>query len=89
MKSIKWHSHAKIRQIERNIDAHLIVKALQQPDQTIYLAGKKRIIQKRYHDSQSQEEYLLRIFVEEFSTLYLIRSVYRTSKIGKYWRTKK
>lgn len=85
MKQIKWWPHARERLVEREIDLKLVQAALKQPDQVILLGGRK-IIHKRYHDSRRHKEYLLRVFIEEYAEEQVIRTVYRTSKISKYWR---
>ena len=88
MKEIKWHSHARARLLERSIDLRLVHKALEHPDEVRGI-GAQKIIHKRYVDSQSNKEYLLRIFLEDRHGEWTILSVYRTSKIGKYWREKR
>jgi len=85
MKEIRWWSHARVRLVERGIDVKLVQAALEQPDQTI-LTGRRKIVHKRYHNSRCHKEYLLRVFIEEDAQGQVIRSVYRTSKITKYWR---
>ncbi|MBU1125433.1 MAG: DUF4258 domain-containing protein [Candidatus Omnitrophica bacterium] len=88
VRSITWLRHARDRLAERGIDEAIVLEALKKPDQVIHSAGQK-IIHKAYRDSQSQKEYLLRIFVDEYAGTQVIRTVYRTSKISKYWRKKK
>ena len=88
MRRIIWYSHAKERLIERGITAQIVLAALQDPDQVIP-KGKIKIIHKRYQDSLHRKEYLLRIFVEVVGVDWVIRTVYRTSKIAKYWEGKK
>ncbi len=83
MRQIKWHSHAEQRLEERGIDIKLAQAALRNPD-VIIPKGKMKIIHKRYYDSQRNKEYLLRIFVEVHNGDWIVRSVYRTSKIVKY-----
>jgi hypothetical protein len=86
MKQIRWWPHARERLAERGIDTKLVQAALEQPDQVI-LSGRQKVIHKRYHHPhRHKKEYLLRIFVEEHSEGQIIRTVYRTSKITKYWR---
>ena len=85
MKGILWHAHAKERLTHRNIDRGLVLRAIEKPDQII-VSGKRRVVHKRYHDDRSRKEYLLRIFLEEHQQMTVVLSVYRTSKINKYWR---
>jgi len=86
MKHVKWWLHARQRLIERGIDIKLVQAALSEPDQVIP-TGRHKIIHKLYRDPHRRnKEYLLRIFVEEHAEFHIVRSVYRTSKISKYWR---
>ncbi|VAX35624.1 hypothetical protein MNBD_UNCLBAC01-1930 [hydrothermal vent metagenome] len=85
MKQIEWQVHARQRLVERGINIHLIRKALLAPDQVIF-HRRQKIIHKRYYDMKREKEYLLRLFIEETSEKWIINSVYRTSKISKYWR---
>ena len=87
MKTIKWHNHARVRLIERDLDTKLVQNSLAEPDQIIG-KGLYKIIHKRYKDSHNSKEYLLRIFVEDHQGEWVILSAYRTSKIEKYWRDK-
>ena len=86
MKQIRWWPHARERLIERGIDVKLVQAALEHPDQVVISTGGRKIIHKRYREGHSHKEYLLRIFAEEHQVEWIIRTVYRTSKISKYWR---
>ena len=87
MKQIRWRPHARERLVERGIDIKLVQEALTRPDQIIS-RGRQKIIHKRYYDFHCRKEYLLRVFIEEHVEERMIRTVYRTSKIAKYWRDK-
>jgi hypothetical protein len=86
MKKIQWSLHARERLVEREIDKKLVETAIKESDQIITI-GKQKIFHKRYYNANNKE-YLLRIFTEEHINKIYIRSVYRTSKINKYWRYK-
>ena len=85
MKSIRWWPHARERLVERGIDIKLVRSALEKPDQIITM-GKQKIIHKLYQETSCHKEYLLRVFIEDFEEEQVIRTVYRTSKVSKYWR---
>ncbi len=85
MKKIAWHAHAQERLVERGINEKLVKDALQHPDQVI-VVGKNKILHKRYYDPYRRKNYLLRLFIEQHAEVWIICSVYRTSKINKYWR---
>lgn len=85
MKELTWWEHAKQRIKERKITFELIKQAIENPDQIIK-EDKLKIIHKIYNDKKKDKQYLLRIFIKEEPKRIIIRSVYRTSKIKKYWR---
>ncbi|MBU0693744.1 MAG: DUF4258 domain-containing protein [Candidatus Omnitrophica bacterium] len=86
-KELRFSSHCKDRIKERGIDEKMVRKSVFTPEQRIS-KGKRIILHKRYRDPGKNKEYLLRIFVEEKKEEIEIVSVYRTSKIQKYWREK-
>ena len=74
--------HCKQRMFERDIKEDLVKQAIASPDQIIK-TERREILHKRYKDkNKGNKEYLLRVFIEEKS----IVSVYKTSRIEKYWR---
>jgi len=44
------------------------------------------VIQGRYHDQKYNKQMLLRIIGEELDGRFQVITVYKTSKIEKYWR---
>lgn len=77
-------NHLKFQAEERSIDIKLVKSTLSKPDQIVPDGKGLMAAQKKYFDSG--KEYLLRvIFKEELNTKVGI-TVYKTSKIDKYWR---
>ncbi|MEA1909301.1 MAG: DUF4258 domain-containing protein [Euryarchaeota archaeon] len=72
----------KRRQIDQKEVAHLIRHPGQKTD------GKKNrtVIQDAYYDRKYNKQMLLRIIGEESDDTFHVITVYRTSKIEKYWR---
>jgi len=85
MNEIQYHltDHAKIEMERRSIPIELIESTLFSPGQRIDGANQRKIFQKRFF--QNEKNYLLRLIVKETIPLTVI-TVYRTSKIDKYWR---
>jgi len=79
--------HALKRISGRRINKDLVIDTLQNPDQLIH-EEDKIIAHKRYFDKAKTKEYLLRVIFEKKGKKKLVISVYRTSKIYKYWRRK-
>jgi len=82
---IRWLLHARQRYEERGIRETLVRQTVREPEQE-FGHGTHRVFQRRYYDATRRKEYLVRVFVEVKQGTILIRSVYRTSKIRKYWR---
>ena len=80
--------HCKDRMRERGFDEGWVQQVVLQPDQTID-RGKRTIYHRRCKDTFKNKEYLLRVFVEDDGVERKVVSVYRTSKIMKYWRQEK
>lgn len=82
---LEWRVHARQRLDERGIKESLVRKTVREPEQVIG-RGTYRVFQSRFLDPARRKEYLVRVFAEVHRDVVIIRSVYRTSKIGKYWR---
>ena len=82
---IEWHTHAKQRVRERGIELSRVLETIRAPQQVIG-SGVRQTLQRQYVGPTRRNTYLLRVFVEVHGDVTLVRSVYRTSKIGKYWR---
>jgi len=79
--------HARFEAKRRHIDLELILSTARNPQQEI--PGKKnRVIrQSKYYDKINGREMLLRVIAEQAPGVLKIISVYRTTKIEKYWMT--
>ena len=70
----------------RDITETDVLSALNHPDQ-VHEGEKNRIIyQKKYFDRAKNKDYLLRIVVIKTGNTIDVITVYKTSKIDKYWR---
>ena len=85
MKKVSWHGHAKQRLLERSIDSKIVLLTIKEPEQT-FTKGKFKVLHRRYYETGHRKHYLLRVFVDEGAREIIVYSVYKTSKIGKYWR---
>lgn len=79
--------HAKFEAKRRHIDLELILSTARNPQQEI--PGKKNriICQSKYYDKINEREMLLRVIAEQTPDALKIISVYRTTKLQKYWIT--
>ncbi len=69
----------------RSIDSKIVLLTIREPEQVLN-KGKFKILHRRYYETGQRKHYLLRLFVEETAVEIIIYTVYRTSKIDKYWR---
>ena len=79
--------HAKFEAKRRNIDLELILSTARNPQQEIPSKKKRIIYQSKYYDKISQREMLLRVIAKQTPNALNIISVYRTTKLQKYWIT--
>jgi hypothetical protein len=69
----------------RGIPADLVHSVLAEPDQVVPEFGSTVARQSRVVFPEGRE-YLLRVIVNETVDPAVVVTVYRTSRIGKYWR---
>ena len=83
---IVFSDHAIFEMKRRKIDRKEVEHLIRYPGQVT--AGKKNrtIVQGTYHDRKYNKQMLIRIIGEELDDIFHVITVYRTSKIEKYWR---
>jgi len=70
----------------RGIAADKVRNVVRFPEQVVVLGGNRRVCQSRDRDKLSGKPFLLRVVVEDQGRYQVIVTVYRTSKIDKYWK---
>ena len=70
---------------ERGIPEVLIFEIIESPQQSIPDGVDKVIYQSIVYFEEEEVDYLVRVFVNIIKTPNLVVTVYRTSKIQKYW----
>ena len=78
--------HLAFQAEERGINIELVKSALSNPDQTVLNGKGLKVAHRKYLDNG--QEYLLRVIFKEEKETRIGITVYRTSKIDKYWRSK-
>lgn len=71
----------------RQISEAHVRQILLAPEQTELVRTGRKVYQSRIELGEPSTTYLLRVFVDIDRSLPEIVTVYRTSKVGKYWRT--
>ncbi len=80
---ISRHAHEELKQ--RSIPLSLLESVLQEPQQVVAEYGEKKAYQSIL-DFGGGKIFLLRAIVDDKVTPAIVVTVYRTSKIDKYWR---
>ena len=77
--------HARFEAQRRGIDLELVLSIIEHPQQKVPSKKNRFVLQGKYHDKITEKEMLLRVIVESTGSTLKVVSVYRTSKIDKYW----
>ena len=78
-------NHARMQMARRHISEAAALEAVEGPQQTIYLSGRRYVHQNRYFDPIEGKEMIIRVFVEPSTDDMIVVSAYRTSQISEYW----
>ncbi len=86
MNPLRFTTHARKEMYRRSITQDQVEAVISNPGQ-ILLGRNQRTIYQSKVSFDSGKVYLLRVFVDENASPSVVITVYRTSKIEKYWRT--
>ena len=78
-------AHAEAEMVRRKISMGMIHELLNAPQQILPAQGRRQIYQSKVTVGSSRE-YLLRAVIDVETEPSTVVTVYRTSKILKYWR---
>jgi Domain of unknown function (DUF4258) len=78
--------HALIEMARREISQEHVRNGLANPEQMEWIREGRAVYQGKYNMGEPRKTYLLRIFVDIDRKPPHVVTVYRTSKIEKYWR---
>jgi hypothetical protein len=79
--------HARKEMTRRQISEFEVREVLKSPGQTELIRPGLAVYQAKLEVGESPKTYLLRVFVNTIMQPSHVITVYRTSKIEKYWRT--
>lgn len=79
--------HARDQMVRRQITEEDVAKVLAAPEQTETVRKGREIYQSLLQSGEPSKTYLLRVFVDIDRIPPEVVTVYRTSKVAKYWRT--
>ena len=78
--------HALTEMARREISQGQVRNVLTKPEQMEWIRGGRAVYQSKYNTGEPPKTYLLRVFVDIDRKPPHVVTVYRTSKIEKYWR---
>jgi hypothetical protein len=81
-----FSEHALFEMEFRKIDKEEVERLIEHPMQKLPARKNRIIMQKRYTDDMEHKEMLLRVIGEELENTFHVITVYKTSKIEKYWK---
>ncbi len=82
---IRISDHAQFEARRRQIDLEVLMGVLNHPEQKVKSSEGRAIHQSRYYDTIERREMLLRVVVILEADGLKVVTVYKTSKIDKYW----
>jgi hypothetical protein len=89
IKNYRLTEHAQEEMTRRQISKDEVVSVLAAPEQVLFVRQGRDVYQSRIKAGNPPQKYLLRIFVDIDREPPEVVTVYRTSKIAKYWRVGK
>jgi len=78
--------HARAEMVRRGISEAEVARILRQPEQVLAVREGREVLQSLVRVGRPEREYLLRVFVDLDREPVEVVTVYRTSRIRKYWR---
>ena len=79
--------HAQLQMARRQISAAEVARVLAAPEQTEYVREGRAVYQSRIELGEPPKTYLLRVVVDIDRQPPEVVTVYRSSKVQKYWRS--
>ncbi len=81
-----FSEHALVEMKRRGVSEAITREILLSPEQRLGVRGGRIALQSRISMGDPAKQYLVRVFVDIDRTPAEVVTVYRTSKIDKYWR---
>ncbi len=77
--------HALFEAMRRGITEESINSVVNNPQQKLPSKKGRVIVQNKYYDESNNKEMLLRVIGTETTEGFTVITVYKTSRISKYW----
>ena len=86
IRNFSFTDHALFEMARRGISEDQVAAVLAKPEQSESVRKGRKVYQSKLRFGEPSKEYILRVFVDTGRNPPQIVTVYRTSKIEKYWR---
>jgi hypothetical protein len=86
-KPVVLSAHARWRAERRALDEAAVIQVATAPAQVVPMWPGREIRQARCGDPKTGREYVVRVVVDTGGESDTVVTVYRSSKLDKYWRT--
>jgi hypothetical protein len=83
---IRMSDHAREEARRRGVSEAIVLSVARDPEQRVMVRARREVRQSRITDAASGKLYLVRVIVDFGEHGDTIVTVYRTSRIRKYWR---
>ena len=81
--------HAAFEMRRRGVNTDVVQQVLSRPEQRLDVRPGRVVLQSRFTIGEPARVYLIRVFVDVDRHPAEIVTVYRTSKVAKYWQEEK
>lgn len=82
---VRMTEHAEGRASARGIDPAVVLEVAERPEQTVSIRPGREVRQARVPHGPQTKGYLIRVVVDVHDDIVEVVTVYRTSRIDKYW----
>jgi len=86
MKPVRFSDHARLEIVRRDIPFEIVERVVNSPEQFVPEHGG--LVARQSRVEFDGKPYLVRVIVAEQPDASVVVTAYRTSKVGKYWRSK-
>lgn len=83
--AIEITEHARVQALRRGIPEETMLEVTRDPEQHVPVRRGREVRQSRFPGPSGDKRYLMRVVVDVSNEDVVIVTVYRTSKIDKYW----
>ncbi len=82
--NVRLTRHAIDQAVDRGIAIDEILGTVRNPDSVATVDVGRMAMMKRYHDTQRQSDFLLRVIVEQTPEELVVVTAIKTSRVGRY-----